>query len=191
MYVRLNLATNPLVSHRRFLAGSAIVGAVAGIAFLILGWHVYTLRRDAAELRARTAQYQQELATLGTQRESLKEYFAQQENARLQDRANFIKTVVLARSFNWTQMFMDLEKTLPAGIHIVRIEPKLDQGRASVRFVVGASNQEAKLKLLKAFEESKSFSHIELVAEHAADRNNPKPGGDALTLEFNAIYSTT
>jgi hypothetical protein len=38
MYVRLNLATNPLLSHRRFLAGSAAVGVLGFILFIGLGW---------------------------------------------------------------------------------------------------------------------------------------------------------
>ncbi len=101
---------------------------------------------------------------------------------KLNERAIFIKSVIEARSINWTQMFMDLEHTLPPGVHVVRIEPKLEKGIVSVKFVVGAVNQESELKLLKAFEESKSFSHVELTSEHAASQ----PGSDPLTMEFTA-----
>jgi hypothetical protein len=185
MYVRLNLATNPLISHRRFLAGSAVVGALAFLMFISLGWRFYTLRKAEENLRARSSKIQQEMAAVGEQRKSLENYFAQQDAAGFREQAKFVVGVLEARSINWTQMFMDLEHTLPAGVHIVRIEPKLEKGVVSVHFFVGAANQDAKLKLLKAFENSTSFSHVELLSERTASQ----PGSDPLTIEFQAEFS--
>jgi sirohydrochlorin ferrochelatase len=54
MIVRLNLATKALETHRRFLAGAGLTAIFAGLAFLGLGWHVYSARKVDAELRART-----------------------------------------------------------------------------------------------------------------------------------------
>jgi hypothetical protein len=184
MYIRLNLATKPLLNQRRFLAGAALLGVLGGFIFLILGWRYYSLRRADAELRSRTRQLQAEMASLSVQRRQLDQFFSQPENTKLIDRAIFIKSVIDARSINWTQMFMDLEHTLPPGVHIVRIEPKLEKGIVSVKFVVGALNQEAELKMLKAFEESKSFSQVELLSEHVQTAQ----GGDPLTIEFTAVY---
>jgi Tfp pilus assembly protein PilN len=184
MYIRLNLATKPLFTHRRFFAGAALLGVLGGLLFLILGWRFYGLRKADADLRAKSGRYQQEMTRLDAQRQELDHFFSQQENAKLQGRATFIRSIIEARSVNWTQMFMDLEKTLPPGVRIVRIEPKLDKGIVTVKFVVGAASEEAKLKLLKAFEESKSFSSIELESERIASQ----AGGDPLTIEFTAVY---
>ena len=185
MYVRLNLATKPLVTHRRFLAGAALLGMLGGLLFLILGLRFYSLRKADAELRAKTGQYQQEMASLVGQRRELDHFFSQADTSKLQGRAVFIRDVIEARSINWTQMFMDLEKTLPAGSHIVRIEPRLEKGVVNVKFVVGTANDEAKLKVLKAFEESKSFSNIELESVRVATQGT----GDPLTIEFSAVYT--
>ncbi len=185
MYVRLNLATKPLETHRRFLAGAALLGALGGLLFLILGVRFYSLRKADADLRAKSSQYQQEMARLDEQRRELDRFFSQGETAKLQGRAIFIRNVIEARSINWTQMFMDLEKTLPPGVRVVRIEPKLDKGVVTVKFVVGATNEEAKLKLLKAFEESKSFSSIEMESVRVATQGT----GDPLTIEFTAVYT--
>ena len=186
MNIRLNLATKPLLSHRRFLAGSAALGVFGGLLLLTLGWQYYSLRKADTQLRARTEQLQLEMTRLQVRRAELDRFFAQPENVKLVDRASFITSVIQARSINWTQMFMDLEHTLPPGVHIVRIEPKLEKGIVSVKFVVGAMNQEAELKLLKAFEDSKSFSQIELISEHAATQ----PGADPVMVEFTAVYTT-
>ncbi len=185
MYVRLNLATKPLETHRRFLAGAALLGILGGLLFLILGLRFYSLRKADADLRAKSGQYQQEIATLNEQRKELDRYFSQGETAKLQGRAVFIRNVIEARSINWTEMFMDLERTLPPGVRIVRIEPKLDKGVVTVKFVVGATSEEAKLKLLKAFEESKSFSEIQMESV----RMSTQATGDPLTIEFTAVYT--
>ncbi len=64
MKVRLNLATKALATHRRFLAGAGLTAFFAGLAFLGLGWHVYSARKAQAELRLRTEKTRREMATL-------------------------------------------------------------------------------------------------------------------------------
>lgn len=187
MYVRLNLATNPLLSHRRFLAGSAVVGILGILLFLGLGWRAYNLRKAEEDLRARDSKIQKEMTAANQERDALQRYFAQQEAAGFQDHAKFVVGVLQARSINWTQMFMDLERTLPPGVRVVRIEPKLDKGIVTVHFLVGAANQETKLKLLKAFENSSSFSNVKWLSEKAATQ----PNADPLTIEFIAEFSNT
>jgi len=185
MYVRLNLATNPRLSHRRFLAGSALVGVLGFLLFLGLGWRAYNLRKAEENLRARESKIQKEMATVGHERDELQRYFAQQEAAGFQDHAKFVVGVLQARSINWTQMFMDLERILPPGVRVVRIVPKLDKGIVTVQFEVRATSEEAKLKLLKSFEGSTAFSHVALQSERAATQ----PGADPLTIDFVAEYS--
>ena len=186
MYARLNLATRPLVSHRRFFAGSALLGAVALVFFVGLAWRFFALRSAAESLRARSNKIEQELDSVEAQRRDLERYFAQQDASGFQQHAKFAVDVLQARSINWTQMFMDLEKTLPPGVHVVRIEPKLEKGVVTVHFLVGASNQESKIKMLQAFENSRSFFHVALLSEKAGNQ----PGADPLTVEFVVEYRT-
>ena len=157
------------------------------VLLLGLGWRAYNLRKAEEDLRGRSDKIQKEMATVEKERNGLENYFAQQEAAGFQDHAKFVVEVLQARSINWTQMFMDLERILPAGVRIVHIQPKLEKGIVSVHFVVGASSQEAKLKLLKSFENSSSFSHVELLSERAATQT----GADPLTVEFVAEYPGT
>ncbi len=188
MNVGLNLATKPLVSHRRFLVGSALVGIVGGLLFLSLGWHFYTLRKADADFRVKLGSTQREMDRLQAQRKELQQFFSREENHNLQDRAKFIGSVIEARSFNWTKMFMDLEHTLPAGVHVIRIEPKLENGSATVKFEVGGAAQDSKVKLLRAFEDSRSFTHVELT-EEGVPKQSGTGGGDAFVVEFSAIYT--
>jgi type IV pilus assembly protein PilN len=187
MRVRLNLATKPLVAHRKFLAASSLVGFVAAVVFLSLGWHVYLARKANAEMRAKSAKILEQVAELERQRSALEHFFALDENAKLHDRAAFINNLIDARSFNWTLMFMDLEKVLPSGVRVISIEPKQEKGRVEVKFIIGATSDDAKLKFIKALEDSKTFRHIELTTSLRATSGT----GDPIVVELTAEYLRT
>jgi Tfp pilus assembly protein PilN len=188
MKIRLNVATKALETHRRFLAGAGLIAVVAGLVFLGLGWHVYAVRKIDAELRARTEKTRQEMARLEAQRKELERYFEQKEIKELNGRAAFINGIIDARSFNWTQMFMDLERTLPGGVRVVSIEPKQAQGHVEVKLTVGATSDEAELKFLHALEESKEFSEVQVQGVHVPSQAGNQ-SGDQKVVQLTAVYS--
>jgi type IV pilus assembly protein PilN len=190
MKVRLNVATRALETHRRFLVGAGLTAVVAGLVCIGLGWHVYTARKADAELRARTEKTRQEMAKLETQRRDLERYFGQKDIANLHDRAAFINTILDARSFNWTLMFMDLERILPGGVRVISIEPKQVGGHVEVKLSVGATSDEAELKFLHALEESKQFVEIRVLDEHTPGSGGNQ-SGDQKVVDLTAVYSRT
>ncbi len=125
---------------------------VGGILFLGLGWHVYSVRKSDEALRVKVRPGPPGAGRIGQQRNDLEYFFARPENAKLHDRSAFLNTLIDEQSLNWTQMFMDLEKILPAGVRVVSIEPKHEKGRVEVKLTVGAMSDEAKLKFLHALE---------------------------------------
>jgi type IV pilus assembly protein PilN len=191
MKVRLNLATKALETHRRFLAGAGLTAAIAGLAFLGLGGHVYSARKLDAEQRARTQSMRQDMAKLEAQRKELERYFSQKEIAELHDRAAFINTILDARSFNWTLMFMDLERILPGGVRVISIEPKQVGGHVEVKLTVGAASDEAELKFEHALEESKEFTEVQIQNIHHAPNSTSNTGGDQKVVQLTTVYSRT
>lgn len=172
MRVRLNLATKPLESHRRFLAGSGLAAFVAAVLLVYLSWHVYSVRKAATEVRIRTAAMDKELQQYEVQREDLLKFFNRKDIASLKDRAYFLNGIIDARSFNWTKMFMDLEQILPAGIRVISIEPKQYAGHAELKLTVGATSDEAKLKFLRVLEQSKEFSDVQVQRDYTPSQGN-------------------
>ena len=194
MKVRLNLATKALETHRRFLVGSSLVVFFAVAAFLGLGWYVYSARGAQAELRARTEKTNLEMAKLELQRKDLERYFGQKDIAELHDRAAFINTILDARAFNWTLMFMDLERILPGGVRVISIEPKQVSGRVELKLTVGTVNDEAELKFEHALEESKAFTDVRI--QHVGTPNSSgNQGGnqnaDQKIVQLTTVYSRT
>ena len=187
MRIRLNLATKAQETHRRFLVAAGFVAVIAGILFLSLGWHVYSIRSVDARLRAQSEETGRRIAELEAERADLERFFTQPENAKLHDRAAFLNSLIDGRSFNWTQMFMDLERILPGGVRVVSIEPHQVKGRVEVKLTVGASTDEAKLKFLRALEASHQFSDIELDSERVPSKGTS--ANDQKLVELTAVYS--
>lgn len=189
MKARLNLATKPVESHRRFLAGASLTAFVAAVIFVALGWHVYSMREAASEVRLRTERINREFAESEAQRNELEHYFNQKNIANIRDRAAFINGIIVVRSFNWTQMFMDLEHLLPGGVHIISITPKQASGHVELNLTFGAADDDAKLKFMHALENSKQFSEVVEISEGTPSATtNPS---DQRVVLLSTFYSGT
>jgi type IV pilus assembly protein PilN len=188
MRVRLNLATNPLQTHRKFLAVSGLIGALAGIVFLALAGHVYSVRKSNEALRVGADGVRREMVGLMRQRDELENFFKEEQNARLNERSTFLNSLIDEQSLNWTQMFMDLEKILPTGVRLVSIEPAHDKGQVLVKLQVGAISDDAKLKFVRALESSPAFKEVREIGEKYAE---PQPGSgdlDRVQIQLTVVY---
>lgn len=186
MKVRLNLATTPLVSNRRFTLGAWIVGGAAFIGLLFLSQHTYTVWMNDKESHAEQAALEMQISALQVERENLSSFFENPETVKRRQRAAYLNSLIQQRAFPWIKIFMDLERILPEGARVVSIEPKLAGDNVQLRFLVGATTDESKLKFLKALETSAEFSHIELLSE---SRPNSPQATDRVVMELEAQYS--
>src|SRR5436309_13732395 len=181
MRVRLNLATKPLESHRRFLVGAGLSAFVAAVSFVMLGWHVYSVRKAATEVRARTERIREEYARYEEERNDLKRFFDQKSIKGLCDRAAFLNGIIAVRSFNWTKMFMDLEHILPGGVRIISIEPKQVSGHVELNLTFGAADDDVKLKFLRAWKLQGSFRMFKSTAMFSRRRETARAGTECVT----------
>jgi type IV pilus assembly protein PilN len=186
MRVRLNLATKPLETHRRFFVFSGAAGVLAFILFLALAWHAYSVRKADAAFRLQADNALRRIDAMTAERQELERFFSEPSNDQLHDRATFVNTILDARSFNWTRMFMDLERVLPGGVRVLSIEPKQVNGQAAVKLTVGATSEEEQQKFLRALEQSAAFSHLQLTNVHPPHQDAT---GDLVILELTVIYS--
>ncbi len=165
MRTRLNLATAPARTQRRFVAGASLLGAVAVIVLVLLSWYTAAgWRRDRVH-REKMADIEAQISQLQRERGDLQEFFARPETVQVRDRAAFLNGLIEQRSFPWTKIFMDLEHILPEGVHVVSISPRMVEGRVEVKLVVGALSDDSKQKFLRSLEDSKEFSSIQLLSE--------------------------
>jgi hypothetical protein len=170
MKLRLNLSSAPQENNRPFLAGAALAGTLGLVALAILAHAAMRSWQANRSLRADTAHWEQEIRVNRQRQQVLKIYFQSPPAQRVLDRAAFLNSLIGERSFPWTKIFMDLEQTLPAGVRVVKISPKLVGGRAQVELEVGAASDEGKIEFLQAIEKSKVFSNLQVKQERRVDQ---------------------
>jgi hypothetical protein len=124
---------------------------------------------------------------LRAERQELEQFFNRPDTVQRRDLASFLNSLIAQRAFPWTRIFMDFESSLPAGVRIVSIEPRLVDNYVQLRLTVGATSDAAKLEFLRSLEGSHSFSHIQVEGERRSDPSVDSNGEIVVLLQ--ARYS--
>jgi hypothetical protein len=187
MKLRLNLSTTPQENHRPFIAGTVVIGAIALIALIVLSHAAYSSWQSNRELRVEIGNWQQQIKIYEQKQQELDAYFKTPVARQVIDRSAFLNSMIDERSFPWTRIFADLEKTLPPGVRVVSISPRLVNGRAEVALEVGVASDESEIQFLEAIEKSRVFSGIQV------DQVRPVATGggpDKVLLSLTVWYAT-
>lgn len=186
MKIRLNVATQPLESHRRFVAGAAGLGLVGLVALVVLSISVARAWRENRGQRAEVSGYRSQLAQLDGQRQQLAVFFDSPQTKTVVDRATFLNSLIDQRSFPWTKIFTDLEKVLPTGVRVMSIAPEMRNGEVDVKLAVGATNSASANAFLKALQASPAFSQMRVRDETRTQGTDQQ---DQLQIQLDAVYS--
>ncbi|HTU34715.1 MAG TPA: hypothetical protein VMF66_13015 [Candidatus Acidoferrum sp.] len=191
MKVRLNLSTTPQQNRRPFIAAAVLTGVIAIVALVVLSRAAYISWNSNREVRADIATLQEQIRQSSANQTELASYFRSPAARDTLDRANFLNSLIDERSFPWTDIFQSLEQTLPDGVRVVSISPKLVNGRAELKLVVGAVDDQQKVRFLKAMETSKSFSNLQITAErHSLQTAGNADPLDQIMLDLTVDYQT-
>ena len=185
MRLDINLASRPYQDAREFWMrwGTALAAAcVLSLALLIstiTGWN--NARRDRAtlaDLRARIAQRDQIRA-------QAEEFLNRPENRTTRDQSQILNALIERKAFSWTRLLEDMEKVMPPGVHLVSIQPKLDEdNQLAVNMTVAGSSRERAIELAQRMEESRRFTQTQIKKEATSQSQN----GDAVQFDLAAIY---
>jgi Tfp pilus assembly protein PilN len=191
MKLNLNLATSPLENNRRFIAGAGLAGLLALIFLVVLSHQTYSTWRANSAIRADISRVQHEIQLDAEQQADLARRFELPESKTVLDRSNFLNSLIEARTFPWPQIFEDLEKTLPPGVRVINISPRLEGGRAAIKITVGAMDDASKVEFLQKIESSKAFNGIRVIDEKYSDKLADRGvGNDHIVVALEAWYST-
>ncbi len=185
MRLDINLASQPYEDARQFwLRWGVALGAVsiltlALIAITITGW--FAARHDHATI----ASYRVQIAERDAIREQAQAYLNRPENRSTRDQSQFINELIERKSLSWTRVLEDLEKVMPARVHLVSIQPQLDEdNQLLLKMVVGGDSRDKAIELAQRMEESKHFAQTYIETEHTATEGT----GDRVQFLINGIY---
>src|SRR6202020_2949454 len=97
----------------------------------VSGW--FAARRD----HARIAELEASIAQRDLKRQQAEQFLNRPENRSTRDQSQFLNELIERKSFSWTRVLEDLEKVMPARVHLVSIDPGLDdENQLALKMVV-------------------------------------------------------
>ncbi len=173
-WIPVNLSDEPFKKNRTALLAS-IVAAVVLVA--ILATQIVMIKRERRAARRNRGT----LAQLDTQFQSLNRDYArlsaqlrQPVNTAVFDRSIFLNQLLQRKGISWTRMFADLEAVFPPNVRLVAVRPYLTaDNQVQLDMVVGSTNPEPVIDLIKKLESSHVFGATALLSSQPPSQNEP------------------
>lgn len=187
MRFRINLASHPYQDSREFYQrwGTAL-GAMIVLTLVLTGFALNEwigTRHVAGQI----AEARDGIAKLEQERATAQAILNRPENRGTRDRAQFINGLIARKAFSWTEVFADLERLMPAQVHVVSIEPKISPGNQLVMKInVAGDSYDKAVELVGNLEKSRHFRDATILSNSATQQ--PQPGGDTQQFEISALY---
>src|SRR5271165_5482533 len=180
MRLDINLASQPYEDARQFwLRWGTALGA-AGVLTLVLltitiaGW--VAARRDHAQI----ADLHVKIAQRDQTRQQAEEFLSQPQNRATRDESQFLNQLIERKSLSWTHVLEDLEKVMPARVHLVSIHPELDvDNQLTLKMQVAGDSRERAIELARRMEDSRRFAQTNIIAEGATQSTT----GDTVRID--------
>lgn len=187
MRLNINLATQPYQDVRRFLTRwLPIVGLVA-VLTAVLVYLAITGYLQARDINRQISELQSEISRLDKARTDAVAMLNRPENRDTAERSQFLNDLIVRKSFSWTQVFSDMERIVPRGLHVISIRPEInDQRQLEVRLTVAGQSRERANELVRKLEESSHFTGAAILNESM--RLGAQGGGNEVQFEIRAFY---
>ena len=187
MYIEINLASHPYEDSRRFWTywGTGIV--LLSLATALLVFMAITAFIRAGADRQQISHLKSELAAYDQEKVQAEALLNQPQNRVIREQSRFLNDLFERKAFSWTRVFEDLERVMPAHLHVVSIHPDLSaENNLALKLVVGGDSREQALVLLRKMEESNHFKQTRIdQVKFATEQGNT---GDRVQFDITALY---
>jgi type IV pilus assembly protein PilN len=161
MKIPINLASQPFRRDRAMLAASLAVGVllVAALAFLVMLANADNAQ--LADLRKEVTQLHSQIAAAGKQQAEFEAVIRKPENAQVLELSVFLNTLLSRKGISWTRILADLEKTMPANVKMLNIQPYVTgRNQVILSLQVGSEGEVPVIQFYKALERSDLFGEV-------------------------------
>jgi type IV pilus assembly protein PilN len=186
MRIDINLASRPYEDTGRFWRawGSALAGLI--LLTLVLAYSAFTGWWAAAKDRELMRQREQQIAARDREKQNAEALLNRPENASTRDRSQFLNDLFERKAFSWTRVFEDLERVMPAHLHVVSIRPEMSQEHElELQMIVAGESRERALELVRNMEDSRRFQQTQITEESVAVMQT---SGDKVQFQISTLY---
>src|ERR1700691_230969 len=183
MRLDINLATIPYEDAREFwVRWGAGVGVLALLTLVLLAWAVEGWTKAGRD-RHDIARIQGQIEERDKERSEAQGFLDMGANRSTRDQSQFLNGLIQRKAFSWTRVFEDMELVMPTNLHVVSLQPKLnEQYQMELEIRAVGENRNAAVELVHRMEGSKHFQGAQL--EQASQRGD----GSAVMALVDAIY---
>jgi type IV pilus assembly protein PilN len=187
MRLDINLASQPYEDARQFWMrwgtglAAAVIVTLALSTITISGW--FAARHDHAQIAA----YRAQIAQRDRTRQDAEAFLNRPENRTTRDESQLINGMIERKTFSWTHVLEDLEKVMPARVHLVSIHPELSEdNQLTLKMMVAGESRDKGVELAQRMEESHRFSDTHVEREGAQAQTTASK--DTFTFDIVGIY---
>jgi type IV pilus assembly protein PilN len=107
------------------------------------------------------------------------------ENRSTRDQSQFLNELIERKAFSWTRVLENLEKVMPPRVHLISINPQLDEdNQLGLKMTVAGDSRDRAIELARRMEESRRFSQTDIVSE----RSERSGSGETEMFDIVAYY---
>ncbi len=187
MRIDINLASQPYEDSRNFWTYWGTGLGLLALLTLVLGYFAINGLLQANRERHTIADLQAKIAAYDKDQASAEAMLSRPENRTVRDRSRFLNDLFLRKAFSWTKVFEDLERVMPAHLHVIEIHPDMSKdNNLEIRLVVAGESREQALDLVRKMEGSQHFKKTSI--DHETTEVQPA-NGDRVRFDISALYT--
>lgn len=189
MRININLASNPYEAAREYARRmTVLLGVLVLVTVGLVGYILYQ-RGATRDVDQQISQTRQEIASLDAEKVQAQSILNQPQNRDVADQSAFLNNLFARKALSWTQVFTQMEKLMPANIHVVSMKPEFNRDNQLVlRVVVVTPSRDKAVELVKHMEDSPHFRSPRIESENAVGDNSTGAVGGNIQFEIAAVY---
>jgi Tfp pilus assembly protein PilN len=163
MRIDINLATQPYEDSRRFWTQWGAGLLMLGLLTALLVFLAVTGFIRAGHDREQISKLKAQIKAYDDEKGRAEAVLNQPQNRAMREQSRFLNDLFQHKAFSWTRVFEDLERVMPAHLHVVSIHPDVaSDNSAEIKLLVGGNSQDQALDLVKKMEGSKRFKQTRI-----------------------------
>ena len=191
MRININLASQPYEDSRQFWGywGTGLI-VLAMITLFLVALAITGFVRAGRD-RAQISRLRDQITAYDREKTEAEAILNQPQNRALREQSRFLNALFQRKTFSWTRVFEDLERVMPAHLHVVSINPENSSDKSlELKLLVGGDSREQALDLIRKMENSNRFRQTRIESEKVASDLN-RGEGDRVQFDIATIYTPT
>ena len=161
MKIPINLASQPFRRDRAMFVASVVVGLLLAASLAALVTLANADNAQSADVRREVAQLRSQIATSAKQQADFEAVIRKPENAQVLELSVFLNSLLARKGISWTRILADLEKTMPANVKMLNIQPYVTgRNQVVLSLQVGSESPDPVIQFYKALESSELFGGV-------------------------------